>query len=102
MTPYERLMAEALPTGTFGRARTAPTREAAPASRWTPEEQAAHRAELEAALVGFETRGPRRPQLRVIDGTAATGPTPPPDACTCARCSHNPTSTTVHRGTDAA
>lgn len=29
-------------------------------------------------------------------GTAATGPTPPPDACTCARCSHNPTSTT-HR-----
>ncbi|MFH8531575.1 hypothetical protein ACH4GE_24530 [Streptomyces tendae] len=30
-------------------------------------------------------------------GTAATGPTPPPDACTCARCSHNPTSTTTHR-----
>lgn len=29
--------------------------------------------------------------------TAATGPTPPPDACTCARCSHNPTSTTVHQ-----
>jgi hypothetical protein len=30
-------------------------------------------------------------------GTAATGPTPPPDACTCARCSHNPNSTTTHR-----
>lgn len=30
-------------------------------------------------------------------GTAASGPTPPPDACTCARCSHNPTSTTTHR-----
>lgn len=23
-------------------------------------------------------------------GTAATGPTPPPDRCTCARCSGNP------------
>lgn len=23
-------------------------------------------------------------------GTAATGPTPPPDACTCARCGGNP------------
>ncbi|MFG3127426.1 hypothetical protein ACGFZU_06955 [Streptomyces tendae] len=64
-------MAEAIPTGTFGRARTAPVREATPAPSWTTEEQARHRAELEAALAGFETRGPRRPQLRVIDGTTS-------------------------------
>ena len=30
-------------------------------------------------------------------GTAATGPTPPPDACTCARCGGNPNSPTIHR-----
>ncbi|MER7053410.1 hypothetical protein [Streptomyces sp. NPDC000351] len=30
-------------------------------------------------------------------GTAATGPTPPPDACTCARCGGNPTSPAEHR-----
>ncbi|WP_020135102.1 hypothetical protein [Streptomyces sp. 351MFTsu5.1] len=30
-------------------------------------------------------------------GTAATGPTPPPDACTCARCGGNPASRTSHR-----
>jgi hypothetical protein len=30
-------------------------------------------------------------------GTASTGPTPPPDACTCARCGGNPNSTTTHR-----
>ncbi|MFH9574261.1 hypothetical protein ACH4MG_27435 [Streptomyces sp. NPDC017454] len=30
-------------------------------------------------------------------GTAATGPTPPPDACTCARCGGNPNSPAVHR-----
>lgn len=29
-------------------------------------------------------------------GTAATGPTPPPDTCTCARCGGNPASRTVH------
>lgn len=78
MNAYERLMAEALPTGTFGRARPAPHQKAAPACSkqpapaWTPEEQAAHRAQLEAALAGTETRGPRRPRLRVIDGEAAT------------------------------
>ena len=71
MNAYERLMAEAIPTGTFGRARPAERREAAPAPAWTPQEQAAHRAELEAALGSTETRGPRRPQLRVIDGDAA-------------------------------
>lgn len=30
-------------------------------------------------------------------GTAATGPTPPPDRCTCARCGGNPASQTVHQ-----
>jgi hypothetical protein len=30
-------------------------------------------------------------------GTAATGPTPPPDACTCAKCGGNPASHTTHR-----
>lgn len=72
MTPYERLMAEAVPTGTFGRARPTRQQQAEPAPRWTPEEQARHRAELEAALAGTETHGPRRrPRLRVIDGEAA-------------------------------
>jgi hypothetical protein len=28
-------------------------------------------------------------------GTAATGPTPPPDQCTCARCGGNPASRTT-------
>jgi hypothetical protein len=54
MTPYERLMAEALPTGTFGHARPATRRNAQPSPAWTPEQQAAHRAELDAALDGFE------------------------------------------------
>lgn len=30
-------------------------------------------------------------------GTAATGPTPPPDTCTCAKCGGNPASHTTHR-----
>ena len=30
-------------------------------------------------------------------GTAATGPTPPADACTCARCGGNPASRDPHR-----
>lgn len=54
MNAYEKLMAEAIPTGTFGRARPARRQETAPAPAWTPEEQAAHRAELDAALDGFE------------------------------------------------
>lgn len=29
-------------------------------------------------------------------GTAASGPTPPVDACTCAKCGGNPASRTVH------
>lgn len=30
-------------------------------------------------------------------GTAATGPTPPPDVCTCAKCGGNPASRAEHR-----
>jgi hypothetical protein len=35
-------------------------------------------------------------------GTAATGPTPPPDVCTCARCGGNPASQTAHQEGAAA
>lgn len=30
-------------------------------------------------------------------GTAASGPTPPPDTCTCAKCGGNPASRIEHR-----
>jgi hypothetical protein len=30
-------------------------------------------------------------------GTAATGPTPPPDTCTCAKCGGNPASRATHQ-----
>ncbi|MFE4420383.1 hypothetical protein [Streptomyces sp. NPDC056817] len=36
------------------------------------------------------------------DDPAATGPTPPPDVCTCAKCGGNPNSQTTHHGIDAA
>jgi hypothetical protein len=48
MSPLDRLLAEAVPTGTFGDARTA-TSSAKP-RRWTPAEQAAHLRELAAAI----------------------------------------------------
>ena len=35
-------------------------------------------------------------------GTAATGPTPPPDVCTCAKCGGNPASRQPHSDTTAA
>ncbi len=70
MTPYERLMAEAIPTGTFGHAQPARTRTGY-VSRWTPEEQAAHLAVLEAELDRLEGRGTGKPKLRVIEGEAA-------------------------------
>lgn len=81
MTPLERLLAEEIPTGTFGHARPpAPVRrEVRP---WTPAEQAAHCAELDAALDGWQSddehderkrtynrdRARDRRHLRVIDG----------------------------------
>ena len=70
MTPYERLMAEAIPTGTFGHARRARHRSVEPAPAWTPEEQAEHRAVLDAELDAYDRRQ-RPPHLRVIDGRAA-------------------------------
>ncbi|MDI3408332.1 hypothetical protein [Streptomyces cavernicola] len=70
MNAYERLLAESLPTGTFGHAVPKGQRPAEQAGRWTPSEQAAHVAALEAELDRLEARGPR-PRLRVIDGHAA-------------------------------
>lgn len=81
MTPLERVLAEELPTGTFGYARPP-----APAHReirpWTPEEQARHLADLEAALDGWQSddehderrrtyqreRARELRHLRVVDG----------------------------------
>jgi hypothetical protein len=68
VTPYERLMAEAVPTGTFGRARPTTQQPTDTTPAWTAEEQARHLAELLAALAPAR---PRRPKLRVIDGQAA-------------------------------
>lgn len=68
MTPYERLMAEAIPTGTFGRARPTRRDNTEPAPAWTPDEQADHLAALEAAI---STKLTRRPNLRVIRGQDA-------------------------------
>ncbi|MFJ8538128.1 hypothetical protein [Streptomyces sp. NPDC093591] len=77
MNAYERLMAEAIPTGTFGHAQPPSDPHSRP---WTALEQAEHRRTLDEALNGWQdpsdtaTRDrqrPRRPQLRVIDGQAA-------------------------------
>jgi hypothetical protein len=70
MTPYERLMAEAIPTGTFGHARPPRRASGPPPAVWTPAEQARHLAVLEAELDAYD-RHPARPKLRVIDGRAA-------------------------------
>lgn len=71
MTPLERLMAEALPTGTFGHAVPATPRPLERPSLWTPAEQAAHVAALEAELDRLEGRGTGKPHLTVIEGKAA-------------------------------
>lgn len=71
VTAYERLMAEALPTGTFGHAVPAAPRPLERPSLWTPTEQAAHVAALEAELDRIEGRGPTLPHLQVVDGEAA-------------------------------
>lgn len=60
MTPLERLLAEELPTGTFGHALPPKPRPAEPlpyVSRWSPEEQAQHLADLTAALDGWHDPG---------------------------------------------
>jgi hypothetical protein len=71
MTAFDRLMAEFLPTGTFGHSAPEAPRILERISRWTPNEQAAHVAELEAELNRLEGRGTGKPRLRVIDGEAA-------------------------------
>ncbi|MEU9643623.1 hypothetical protein [Streptomyces sp. NPDC048188] len=72
-TAYERLMAESVPTGTFGHALPPGQRAAPPA--WTPEEQAQHLADLTAALVGWHDHSERAEQkrdrhLRLVHGQA--------------------------------
>lgn len=63
MTPYERLMAEAIPV------RPAPPQKT---GAWTPEEQAQHWADLAEALDGWTYhREQRRPQLRLVDNGPA-------------------------------
>lgn len=69
MNAYERLMAEAIPTGTFGHALPARRRNSeTTVPRWTADEQAAHLAALEAELDRLEGRGTGKPKLRVISG----------------------------------
>ena len=78
MTPLERLLAEEVPTGTFGHARP-PTSAHQQIRPWTPEEQAEHRAILAEALDGWQSDDvhderkrasarARHRHLRVVDG----------------------------------
>lgn len=67
------------------------------------------------SLVGAAPAKPKPPMLTAVPdpgyriahvggwplGTAASGPTPPPDVCTCAKCGGNP-AVQPHRDTDAA
>lgn len=64
MTPYERLMAEALPTGTFGHATPHKPPHDRPARPCTPAEQAQHLADLLAALDGWEDHSERAEKKR--------------------------------------
>jgi hypothetical protein len=76
MTPHgdERLMAELWPTGKFGRAEPvqrpplppllARPPERRPIRPWTEEEQAQHRADLLAALEGWQDKSPAADRRR--------------------------------------
>lgn len=71
MSPLERLLAEELPTGTFGASRPAQTPSRASQCPTGPDPRAAeHRAELEAALDGWDYDRPRR-HLHPVPGTLA-------------------------------
>lgn len=60
MTPYERLLAEAIPTGTFGDAQPAVHPTPGQPRPWTALEQLEHRQALETALDGWhDTTDPR-------------------------------------------
>ncbi|MFJ2110562.1 hypothetical protein ACIOEX_01315 [Streptomyces sp. NPDC087850] len=70
MSPMERLLAEAIPTGRFGDATPVrPRTRSTEAPSWTAEEQAQHYAELEAAIRGHDRRAASRPErhLRVVE-----------------------------------
>jgi hypothetical protein len=70
-TPHERLLAEELPTGTFGHALPPPEPEPRPTTPWTPEEQAQHYADLLEGIDGWtwdeEQRDEQRRHLRLIE-----------------------------------
>lgn len=69
MSPLDRLLAEELPTGQvpdYPPARNPPARH----RPWTPEEQAAHRDELLAALTGTTDHRTRRRHLRAVPPAA--------------------------------
>ncbi|WP_406000718.1 hypothetical protein [Streptomyces sp. NBC_00829] len=53
MTPYERLLAEQIPTGTFGDAPPHTSRPQPHTRPWTAQEQLDHRRALEVALEGW-------------------------------------------------
>lgn len=65
LSPLERLLAEAIPTGTFGYARLT-RRHETPRRTYTDVEQARHRAALVAEMSRRERRGPKPPHLRVV------------------------------------
>jgi len=70
LSPLERLLAEDVPTGTFGYVHLT-RRHAGPRRAYTDAERARHRATLEAELSRRETRGPKPRHLRVVDSDAA-------------------------------
>ncbi|WP_393075150.1 hypothetical protein [Streptomyces sp. LN704] len=75
MTPLERLLAESIPTGTFGHAQPTTPRPTEHTSHWTPAEQAAHVHALEAELDSWEwdrnTRREQRRHLRLVHAAEA-------------------------------
>lgn len=72
MSAYERFRDEEWPTGTFGHALPPrpPDPPPRPVTRWTPEEQAQHLADLLAGIDGWVYREPDpedSPRLRLVD-----------------------------------
>lgn len=75
MTPYERLMAEAIPTGRFGRPADEPSH-ATSAATSTPEQQTARRAALDEAQHGWRLpdKRSRRNRERAAERKRAARP----------------------------
>ncbi|SDM76649.1 hypothetical protein SAMN05444921_11325 [Streptomyces wuyuanensis] len=71
MTPYERLMAEQIPTGTFGGAQPARRPERPTERHWTALEQLEHRRTLLEALDNWHSDHDPRP-LRALPDPPAT------------------------------